>query len=87
MAAIPIAAAVWVLVARHPSRPVDRLHARLPTLDAALAATVVAAVLGSVLNDSGAIVGGVAAMVLTATLVHLLLAEDPTVHEAARAPG
>jgi hypothetical protein len=81
VAAIPIAVAVWVLVRRHPSRPLERLRAAIPTLDAALAATVVAAVLGSLLNDSGAIVGGVAAMVLTAALVHLLM-----VHEASPAP-
>jgi hypothetical protein len=81
VAAIPIAVAVWVLVRRHPSRPLERLRAAVPTLDAGLAATVVAAVLGSLLNDSGAIVGGVAAMVLTASLVHLLM-----VHEATPAP-
>jgi hypothetical protein len=73
VAAIPIAVAVWVLIARHPSRPLDALRARVPTLGAALAAAIVAAVLGSLLNDSGAIVGGVAAMVLTASVLHLLM--------------
>jgi len=82
VAAIPIGMAVWVLVARHPSRPLDALRARIPTIGAGLAAAVVAAVLGSLLNDSGAIVGGVAAMVLTATLVNLLM-----VHEAERSSG
>ena len=82
VAAIPIALAVWVLVRRHPTRPLERLRAGIPTIDAGLAATVVAAILGSLLNDSGAIVGGVAAMVLTAALVHLLM-----VHEAPPAPG
>jgi len=82
VAAIPIGIAVWVLVARHPSRPLDALRARIPTIGAGLGAAVVAAVLGSLLNDSGAIVGGVAAMVLTAALVNLLM-----VHEAERPSG
>ena len=82
VAAIPIAVAVWVLIARHPSRPLDGLRARIPTLGAGLAAAIVAAVLGSLLNDSGAIVGGVAALVLTASVVHLLM-----VHEETPAPG
>jgi hypothetical protein len=82
VAAIPIGAAMWVLVIRHPSRPVDGLRARVPTLGAGLAAAFVAALLGSLLNDSGAIVGGVAAMVLTAAVIHLLM-----VHEASTTPG
>lgn len=73
VAAVPIAGALWVLITRHPSRPLDQLRTALPTLGAGLAAAVVAAVLGSLLNDSGAIVGGVAAMVITASLVHLLM--------------
>ena len=76
VAAIPLAAAVWLLVARHPSRPLERLRAKVPALGAGLAAALVAAVLGSALNDSGAIVGGVAAMVLTAAVVHLLMVDD-----------
>jgi hypothetical protein len=79
VAAIPIGLAVWVLVARHPSRPLDGLRARVPTLGAGLAAALVAALLGSLLNDSGAIVGGVAALVLTAAVVHLLMVhEEPS---------
>jgi hypothetical protein len=38
---------------------------------------VVAAVLGSLVNDSGAIVGGVATLVLGASMAHLVLAEAP----------
>ncbi len=82
VAAVPIALALWVLVTRHPSRPYERLRRAVPTLGPGLAAAVVAAVLGSLLNDSGAIVGGVAAMVITASLVHLLM-----VHGDEPAPG
>jgi hypothetical protein len=77
VAAIPIALALWAYLARYPTRPYQRLTAELETLPAALAATLVAAVLGSALNDSGAIVGGVAAMVLAASLVVLLMDLDP----------
>lgn len=78
VAAIPIGVAVWVLVARHPTRPLDQLRLRVPTIGAGLSAALVAAGLGSLLNDSGAIVGGVAAMVLTAAVIHLLMVhEDP----------
>lgn len=76
VAAVPIAVALWVLVTRHPSRPLDGLRADMPTLGAGLAAAGVAALLGSLLNDSGAIVGGVAAMVLTASVVHLLMVRE-----------
>ncbi len=82
VAAVPIALALWALITRHPSRPLDALRADLPTLGAGLAAAVVAAILGSLLNDSGAIVGGVAAMVIAASLVHLLM-----VHGERSAPG
>jgi hypothetical protein len=43
------------------------------TRHAALVAAAVAAVLGSVLNDSGAIVGGVTLTVVTASLAYLAL--------------
>jgi hypothetical protein len=82
VAAVPIALALWVLVTRHRSRPFEHLKSALPTLGPGLVAAVVAAVLGSLLNDSGAIVGGVAAMVITASLVHLLM-----VHGEEPAPG
>lgn len=78
VAALPIGAALWILIARHASRPLDRLGHRLPALRSGLAAALVAAVLGSLLNDSGAIVGGVAVLVLTASVAHLLMVhEDP----------
>lgn len=76
IAAIPIGVAVWALIARHPRRPLDGLRAELPTIGAGLLAALVAALLGSVLNDSGAIVGGVAALVLTASVVNLLMVHE-----------
>jgi hypothetical protein len=75
VAAIPVAIAFWVFLQRFPGRPVAALRGRIPALPAGLAAATVAAVLGSLVNDSGAIVGGVAAMVLTASLVHLVVSE------------
>lgn len=82
VAAIPIGLAVWLLVARHPTRPLAQLRAQVPTIGAGLASALVAALLGSVLNDSGAIVGGVAALVLTAAVIHLLM-----VHRDTPSPG
>ena len=77
VAAIPIGLAFWVFVVRAPRPPLERLRASTPTLSAGLAATTVAAVLGSLVNDSGAIIAGVAAMVLTASLVWLTLEPPP----------
>lgn len=83
--AIPLALAFWLYLARGPRRPVQRLWAAHPTLSAGLAAATVAAVLGSLVNDSGAIVGGVASLVLAGSLLVLLLTDasepaerDPT---------
>jgi hypothetical protein len=84
VAAIPVAVAFWVFLARFPTRPVRSLRARIPTLGAGLVAALVAAVLGSLVNDSGAIVGGVAAMVVTASLVHLTM-EPGSAPDAGRA--
>lgn len=75
--AIPLALAFWLYLTRGPGRPVRRLWTAHPTLSAGLAAATVAAVLGSLVNDSGAIVGGVASLVLAASLLVLLLL-DPT---------
>ncbi|HEU5150574.1 MAG TPA: hypothetical protein VFU19_08760 [Iamia sp.] len=76
VAAIPITLALWGYLSRYPTRPYQRLKAEVETLPAALTGALVAAVLGSALNDSGAIVGGVAAMVLAASLVVLLMDLD-----------
>lgn len=73
VAAIPVAIAFWAFVVRAPRPPIARLKAGTPTLLAGLAGASVAAVLGSLVNDSGAIVGGVAATVLTASLIWLTL--------------
>jgi hypothetical protein len=71
IAAIAIAAAFLVFLTRYPTRPLARMRERTPTLRAGVAAAVVAAVLGSAVNDSGAIVGGVTLMVLAASLAWL----------------
>jgi hypothetical protein len=73
VAAIPIGIAFWILLMYLGSRPLPRLHERIPTLAAGLAAAVVAAVLGSIVNDSGAIVGGVTVLVITASQAYLAL--------------
>ncbi|MDX6232602.1 MAG: hypothetical protein QOH68_1586, partial [Nocardioidaceae bacterium] len=78
VAAIPIALLLWIFLRRWSTRPLGRLHERIPTLHAALVGAVVAAVLGSLLNDSGAIVGGVASLVIAAALINLTMALDAT---------
>jgi len=87
--AIPLALAFWLYLTRGPNRPVRPLWVAHPTLSAGLAAATVAAVLGSLVNDSGAIVGGVAAMVLSASLLVLLLAggDDGSGRAGAPHPG
>src|SRR3546814_21148479 len=72
--AIPLAVAFWIFLSRYPGRPFRDLARRVPTLGAGLAAALVAAVLGSLVNDSGAIGGGVPALGNTAPLLHLPLA-------------
>ena len=76
VAAIPIGIALWLFLRRWVTRPLAAVHDRIPTLHAGLVAGVVAAVLGSFANDSGAIVGGVATLVLGASMAHLVLAPD-----------
>jgi hypothetical protein len=88
VAAIPIAAAFVVFLVRYPTRPLSELRWRVPTLRAGLLAACLAAVLGSLVNDSGAIVGGVTVMVLAASLVCLVLEADaPADLAPARANG
>jgi hypothetical protein len=76
VAAIPVAIAFIVFLARYPGRPLDRLRRKIPTLQAGLVAAYLAALLGSAVNDSGAIVGGVTLMVLATALVVLVLESD-----------
>jgi hypothetical protein len=78
VAAIPVAIAFIVFLARYPGRPLDGLRRKIPTLQAGLVAAYVAAVLGSAVNDSGAIVGGVTLMVLATALVVLVMEPDRT---------
>jgi hypothetical protein len=69
--AIPIGLAFWAFLAHHRTAVMATLRARLPALHAGLVAATIAAVLGSLLNDSGAIVGGVAFTVVAASLAYL----------------
>jgi hypothetical protein len=73
VAAIPIAVAFLVFLSRYQTRPMARMRERVPTLQAGVSASFVAAVLGSAVNDSGAIVGGVTLFVLVAALAWLAL--------------
>jgi hypothetical protein len=73
VAAIPIGVVFYVLLTRLRSKPLVKLRQRIPTLSAGLVAAVVAAVLGSILNDSGAIVGGVTVLVVTASLAYMVV--------------
>lgn len=77
VSAIPIALLFWLFVTRFPTRPIDRIRAQVPGIGPGFAAAVSAAVLGSLVNDSGAIVGGVAATVLVCATVHLVLRPAP----------
>ena len=77
IAAIPIALAFIVFLLRYPSRPLAATGQRIPTLRAGLLAAASAALLGSLVNDSGMIVGGVALLVVAASLAHLALEPAP----------
>ncbi len=82
--AIPLAVAFWLYLRRSQHRPFETMAASFPALRSGLWAALVAAVLGSALNDSGAIIGGVMAMVLATSLAVLLLDLSPV---AVPAPG
>lgn len=71
--AIPLVLAFWLYLRRSQRRPYGDLVASFTTLPSGLWALLVAAVLGSALNDSGAIIGGVMAMVVGTSLAVLLL--------------
>ena len=74
--AIPLAVAFWLYLRRSQGRPFEARAASFATLPAGLWAALVAAVLGSALNDSGAIIGGVMAMVLATSLAVLLVDDE-----------
>jgi hypothetical protein len=73
VAAIPVAIGFMIFLARYPGRPLAAVRDRIPTLQAGLVAAYVAAVLGSAVNDSGVIVGGITLTVLAASLLVLAL--------------
>jgi hypothetical protein len=78
--AIPLGLAFWLYLRRSQGRPFEALAASFATLPAGLWAALVAAVLGSAVNDSGAIIGGVMAMVVAVSLAVLLVSSpDPSV--------
>jgi hypothetical protein len=77
VAVIPVAVAFLIFLARFPTRPMTELYARIPPLRAGVWAAIVAAILGSAVNDSGAIVGGVTLFVLVLGLVWLALDAVP----------
>jgi hypothetical protein len=71
-----VAIAFIVFLARYPGRPLAVVHQRFPMLQAGLVAAYVAAVLGTLANDSGAIIGGVTLTVLALSLAALSLGSD-----------
>lgn len=71
--AIPLGLLFWGFLRRFPDRPYRQIGRRFPTLPAGMRALLVAAVLGSALNDSGAIIGGIMALVASLSLAVLLL--------------
>jgi hypothetical protein len=78
VAAIPITIGLWLFLRWWRTRPLADVHAAVPTLHAALVAAAVAAFLGSAVNDSGAIVGGVASLVLATSTIYLAMTRDTT---------
>jgi hypothetical protein len=86
VAAIPIGVIFLVFLARYPTRPMARMRARTSALQAGVTAALVAAVLGSAVNDSGAIVGGVALMVLVSALAWLAMELVATAEGGAPVP-
>jgi hypothetical protein len=87
VAAVPVAIAFIVFLARYPGRPLDGLRGTIPTLQAGLVAAYLAAFLGSAVNDSGAIVGGVTLMVLATALAVLVMESDRAPTEPISADG
>jgi hypothetical protein len=73
LAAIPIGLLLLYALSRLGDRPLERLRKQMPALGVVLAATIVVAVLGSALNDSGAIVGGIVFFTLSGALCYLTL--------------
>ena len=74
--AIPIVIVIVLVVGRAGRRPLARICEQIPTLRAALLAAIVGVVLGSALNDSGAIVGGTLSYMLSLSLIIVCLAAN-----------
>lgn len=72
-AGVLVAVVVWLVLRRLPERPLERVRDRVPLINAGLAAGVLAAVFGSIMNDSGSIVGGTAMLVVVVALICLAL--------------
>jgi hypothetical protein len=89
IAAIPVTVAFLVFLARYPGRPLARLRERMPALQTGITSALVAGVLGSIVNDSGAIVAGVTLTVLAVSLAWLAvrLVGAPAEPEAEPAPA
>jgi hypothetical protein len=71
--AIPIGIALVVALDRVGNKPLAQLRERIPLLSAALVSIYVGAFLGSALNDSGAIVGGLVFFTLSGALAYAAL--------------
>jgi hypothetical protein len=74
---IPLGIAFWLFLRRSPGRPYGLVAERFSALRAGLGAALTAGVLGSALNDSGAIIGGIMAMVVASSLAVLLVERPP----------
>lgn len=85
-AAVLVAVVVWLSLRRLPTRPLPAVHERVPLINAGFAAAVVAAAFGSIMNDSGSIVGGTALLVVVVALVCLVLEPVPA-SQLATSPG
>lgn len=73
LAAVPVGLAFIVFLSRYPGRPFDPVYRRDPNLRAGLIVLYTAAILGTLANDSGVIIGGMALTVAAASLVVLAL--------------
>lgn len=84
VAAIPVAIAFIVFLSRHPYRPLAAVQDRIPALASGLVAAYVAAVLGTLANDSGATIAGMTLTVVATSFVALaLMTEQPNAHRSA----
>jgi hypothetical protein len=73
LAAVPVSIAFILFLARYPGGRLDAIYARDPSFRIGLIALYTAAILGTLANDSGVIIGGMALMVAAASLAILAL--------------